>query len=101
MDEHEEVLWVMVHRLENGETSTALKRGEPEVYPEVEARRWLSLVIDNTALHPFGYTPDMGLYGPLEIVGESMHVVDSFLVRRKGWAPPFHDSMRYRLGHYD
>lgn len=94
--------YVLVHRLDNGETVTALKRGEPEWDTWAGAGQHLAMIINFNATHldPTGYTGDLGIYGQRSTLGDSMvHIiVDDWIVAEERWTPEFHDSMRVKIG---
>ena len=94
--------YVMVHRLDNGETVTAFKRGRPEWDTRAGAIDHLTMVINYNATHrdPAGYTKGLDMYGHRSALGDSMAhvVVDNFVVSETSWTPKAHDSQRVKLG---
>ena len=94
--------YVIVHRLDNGETVTAYKRGEPEWDTLTGASRHLVMIINhNAALRdPVGYTGDLRIYGQRSMLGDSMAytIVDDWIVAEERWTPEVHDSMRVKIG---
>lgn len=93
---------VIVHRLDNGETVTALKRGEPEWDTLAGASRHLAIIIEYNATRrdPVGYTGDLGIYGQRSTLGANMtyNIVDDWIVAEESWVPDVHDSMRGKIG---
>ena len=94
--------YVMVHRLDNGETVTAYKRGEPEWDTQEGAVDHLTMLINYNATHrdPAGYTKGLFMYGRRSVLGDIMEhvVVDNFVVSETSWTPKAHDSLRIKLG---
>ena len=94
--------YVIVHRIDNGETVTAFKRGEPEWDTQTGAIEHLTMIINYNATHhdTAGYTSDLGMYGRRSVLGDSMahSIVDDWVVSEKSWTPTAHDSMRTKLG---
>ena len=92
--------YVMVHRLDGGETVTAFKRGEPEWDTQTGAIAHLTMIINYNATHrdPTGYTSGLTMYGPRSVLGDIMEhtIVDDWVVSEKSWNPDVHDSMRSR-----
>ena len=93
---------VIVHRLDNGETITAYKRGEPEWDTLTGASRHLVMMINHHATQqdPAGYTGDLGMYGQRSTLGDNMAytIVDDWIVAEESWVPDVHDSMRVKIG---
>ena len=93
--------YVVVHRIDNGETVTAYKRGEPEWDTRAGAIDHLTMVINYNATHrdPAGYTKSLSMYGRRSVLGDIMEhvVVDNFVVSEKSWTPKAHDSLRVKL----
>ena len=93
---------VLVHRLDNGETATALKRGEPEWETWAGASQHLAMIINFNAAQrdPAGYTGDLGIYGQRSTLGDNMAytIVDDWIVAEESWVPDVHDSMRVKIG---
>ena len=94
--------YVIVHRLDNGETITAYKRGEPEWDTLTGASRHLVMIINHNATRqdPAGYTGDLGLFGQRSMLGDNMAytIVDDWIVSEERWTPEVHDSMRVKIG---
>ena len=94
--------YVVVHRLDNGETVTAFKRGEPEWDTRIGAIDHLVMIINYNATHhdPAGYTSDLAMFGRRSVLGDYMAhtIVDDWVVSEKSWTPKAHDSMRIKLG---
>jgi hypothetical protein len=92
---------VLVHRLDNGETVTAFKRGEPEWDTWAGASQHLAMIINCNATQrdPTGYTGDLGIYGQRSTLGDSMvhTIVDDWIVAEESWRPKVHDSMRVKI----
>ena len=93
---------VMVHRLDNGETVTAFKRGRPEWDTQAGAIDHLTMLINYNATHrdPAGYTKGLEMYGRRSVLGDIMEhiVVDDWVVSETSWTPKAHDSLRFKLG---
>ena len=93
--------YVMVHRLDGGETVTSLKRGEPEWDTQTGAIEHLTMIINYNATHrdPAGYTKGLEMYGRRSVLGDIMEhvIVDNFIVKEKSWTPKAHDSLRMKL----
>ena len=94
--------YVIVHRLDNGETITAYKRGEPEWETLTGASRHLVMMINYHATQqgPVGYTGDLGLFGQRSTLGDNMAytILDDWIVSEERWSPEAHDSMRVKIG---
>ena len=94
--------YVVVHRIDNGETVTGYKRGEPEWDTLTGASRHLVMMINHHATQrdPIGYTGDLGIYGQRSTLGDSMAytIVDDWIVAEEKWSPEAHDSMRAKIG---
>ena len=94
--------YVIVHRIDNGETVTAFKRGHPEWVSHSGAiEHMTSLIAFNATRHdPAGYTTGLEMYGRRSVLGVHMAhtIVDDWVVSEKSWTPTAHDSMRTKLG---
>lgn len=94
--------YVVVHRLDNGETVTACKRGEPEWDTQAGAIEHLTMIIAVNATHhdPAGYTSGLAMFGRRSMLGHHMEhtIVDNWVVSETSWTPKAHDSMRVKLG---
>ena len=93
--------YVVVHRIDNGETVTAYKRGEPEWDTRAGAIAHLTMIINYNATHndPSGYTKSLTMYGSRSVLGPHMEhtIVDDWVVAERSWTPKTHDSMRVKL----
>ena len=95
-----QVRYVIVHRLDNGETVTAYKRGEPEWGLWDQVISWTTAMAAVRGKDSFGYTKHFQLYGPKSILRHHMiyTIIDDWVVEEKNWSSKAHDSMRVKMG---
>lgn len=88
--------WVLVNKLENGQTSVLSKGGVIDVQSHEGAKTWLGLKIRPSQL---GYLPDGSLYGSEDVLGKDIiHVVGREAVPRTDYNPHRHDTFHLKLG---
>jgi hypothetical protein len=87
--------WVLVHKLENGQTSVMSLRGFIDVQTYEQARDFLNIQLKPGTM---GYSPD-GFYGSAELWGPNViHCVGWEAVPRSDYNPKKHDTFHLKLG---